>query len=67
MLIQKKIDQLFKNLYQHAKKSDYLIYMFWRNSWFKNPAIWLAESILVHISHEQDFSQIWDRESNTVK
>ena len=44
---QKIFDQLliFVNLYQHAEKYGYFIDSFWRNSWFKNPALWLAESI----------------------
>ena len=31
------------------KKLGYFIGLFWRNSWFKNPVIWLAESILAHV------------------
>ena len=33
-----------------CKKSGYFIDLFWRYGWLKNPAIWLAENILVHIS-----------------
>ena len=32
------------------KKSDCLIDLFWRYGWLKNPAIWLTENILAHIS-----------------
>ena len=41
---------IFMNLYQHATKSGFLIILFYGHSWFKNPAIWLAEGILAHIS-----------------
>ena len=49
---QQIFDQLliYVNLYQHAKKSGYFIDLFCRYGWLKNPAIWLAENILVHIS-----------------
>ena len=45
----KNFDQLliYVNFYQHAKKSDYFIDLFWRYGWL-NPAIWLAENILAH-------------------
>ena len=33
-----------------CKKSCYFIELFWRYSWLKNPAIWLADNILAHIS-----------------
>ena len=33
-----------------CKKSGYFIDLFWRYGWLKNPAIWLAENILAHIS-----------------
>ena len=42
-----------------CKKSGYSIDLFWRYGRLKNPAIWLAENILDHIS-ETKFSQIWD-------
>ena len=56
----------FANLYQHPKKWGYFINLFRRNSWFKYPAIWLAESTFLSISQEQDFSQILDLCSNTT-
>ena len=34
-----------------------------RHSWFKNPAVWLAKSILAHIS---EFSQIWSLPKHTA-
>ena len=47
---QKNFDQLllFANFYQHAKWGCF-IYLFWRNSWFKNWGIWFAEGILAYI------------------
>ena len=34
----------------HMQKTKLFHYLsFWKYSWFKNPAIWLAKSILVHI------------------
>ena len=42
---------IYVNLYQHAKKSGYFIDLFWRYFRLKNPAIWLAENILAHISN----------------
>ena len=33
-----------------CKKSGYFIDLFWRYSWLKNAAIWLAENILTHFS-----------------
>ena len=49
-------DQLsiYKNLFQHAKNEDF-IDLFWRNGWFKNPAIWIIESILAYISGKKSF------------
>ena len=32
------------------QKSDYFTDLFWMYGWLKNPAIWLAENILVPIS-----------------
>ena len=46
------------NLYQHATKSGFLIILFYGYSWFKNPAIWLAESILAHISGTRFFQNM---------
>ena len=45
----KHFDQLliYVNFYQHAKKSDYFIDLFWRYGWL-NPAIWLAKNILAY-------------------
>ena len=49
------------NLYQHAEKgyfiiiSGYFIDLSWRCGWLKNPAIWLAENILAHISGTKIF------------
>ena len=46
------------NSYEFAstyKKSGYFIDLFWRYGWLKNPAIWLAENILVHISGTRIF------------
>ena len=39
--------------------------MFWRNSWFKNPSIWLAESILAYISGIRYFP-VWYLCRNTA-
>ena len=47
-----------------CKKSGYFINLFWRYGWLKNPAIWLAENILAHISGTKS-SQIWDLCRNT--
>ena len=38
-----------------CKKSGYFIDLFWRYGWLKNPAIWLAENILAHISGANTF------------
>ena len=38
-----------------CKESGYFITFFWRYSWLKNPAIWLAENILAHISGTKIF------------
>ena len=44
-----------------CKKLSYFIDLFWRYGWLKNPTIWLAVHILVHISRiSQKFSKIWD-------
>ena len=34
------------------------INLFWRNNWFKNPEIWLGQSILEYISRTRFFSNI---------
>ena len=41
-----------------CKKWGYFIDLLWRNSWFKNPAIWLAQSILGYISETRFFPNI---------
>ena len=38
-----------------GKKSGYFIDLFWRYAWLKNPAIWLTENILAHISGTRIF------------
>ena len=38
-----------------CKKSGYFIDLFWRYGWLKNPAIWLTENILAHISEAKIF------------
>ena len=45
----------FKTLYQHAKKSGYFIYLFWKYAWLKNHAIWLAENILGLYLRDKNF------------
>ena len=41
-----------------SKKSGYFIDLFWRSSWLENPAIWLAENILAHISGTKIFQNM---------
>ena len=51
-----------------SKKSGYFIDLLWRYGWLKNPAIWLAENILVHISGTQFFQNMglcWNTANNT--
>ena len=48
-----------------CKKSGDFIDLFRRYGWLKNPAIWLPDNILAHIS-ENFFSQIWDLWRNTI-
>ena len=57
MLNQEIFNQLliFVDFYQHAKKWDCFINLPWRNSSFKNPATWLAESILTYVSETRSF------------
>ena len=38
-----------------CKKSGYFIDLFWRYGWLKNPAIWLSENILAHVSGTKIF------------
>ena len=54
---QNNFDQLliYVNMYQYAKKSGYLIDLFWRYGQTKNPAISLAENILARISGTKVF------------
>ena len=42
-----------------CKQSGYFIDLFWRYGWSKNPAIWLAENILAHVSGTEIFSKMW--------
>ena len=70
--IQNFFDQLLihLNLYQHAKKSGYFIDLFWRYGWLKNPAVWLAENILAHISGTRIFPDMglnFHYRTNSVK
>ena len=53
-------------MHQHAKKSWYFIDSIWRNSWFKELAIWLTESILGHSSGAR-FFLVQDLYRNTAK
>ena len=48
-----------------CNKSGCFIDLFWRYDWLKNPAIWLDDNILVHISGK-NFPQIWDLHGKTV-
>ena len=48
----------FMKLYQLAKKTGFLIILFYRYSWFKNPVIWLAKRILAHISRIRFFPKL---------
>ena len=41
-----------------SKKSGYFIDLFWRSGWLENPAIWLAENILAHISGTKIFQNM---------
>ena len=38
-----------------CKKSGYFIDLFWRYGWLKNPATWLVQNILAHISGTKIF------------
>ena len=40
---------------QNMQKSNYFIHLLWRYGWLKNPAIWLSENILDHISGTKIF------------
>ena len=52
MLMQKNFWSSFnlREFVSTCKKSGYFIDLFWRYAQLKNPAIWLAENIFVHIS-----------------
>ena len=60
-----------------CKRSRYFINLFWRYGWLKNPAIWLAENILAHISgmcrntanyyHNYHSDYIFHHRTNSVK
>ena len=54
---QKVVNQplTFVIFYLHVKKWGCFINLFWRNSWFKNRAIWLAESSSAYISETRFF------------
>ena len=45
------------SLYQHAE-SGFFIILFYRYSWFKNPVIWLAKSILAYTSGTRLFPNL---------
>ena len=62
---QKIFNQLLivMNLYQHAKNHVTSSICSRNMADFKNPAIWLANSILP-VSQESDFSQIWHLSNN---
>ena len=51
---QNNINELlfYANLHQHAQKWGCFINLFWTKCCFKNPAIWLAESISVDIRNK---------------
>ena len=49
----------------NMQKRGYFINLFWGNSCFENPVIWLAESILACISGTR-FFPIWDLCKNTT-
>ena len=58
---QKIFEQLlwiFVNSYQHPNNGTVFIDLFWRNSWFKHPAVWLSESISPYISGRTLFPNI---------
>ena len=42
-------------VFHQAFSTVFLIFVFWRYSQFKNPAIWLAKTILAHISGTRFF------------
>ena len=50
----------YVNLYQHPKNHtiSQIFFFFWRYSWLKNSAIWLAENILAYISRTKIFQNI---------
>ena len=42
--------KIFCEFVSTCKELGCFINLFWRNGWFKNPEIWLAETILAYIS-----------------
>ena len=58
-------DQLliYVNLYQRVKN---LIDLFWRYGWLKNPALWLAENILVNILGTKIFPGFEQEKANNI-
>ena len=61
---QKTFKQHFCEFVSTCKKRGYFINLFRRNSWFKNPAIWLAESILAYIFGTKFFVNLYQHERN---
>ena len=61
---QKTFKQHFCAFVSTCKKRGYFIYLFRRNSWFKNPAIWLAESILAYIFGTKFFVNLYQHVRN---
>ena len=49
----------FREFVSTCKKWCCFINLFWRNSWLKNPAIWLAEIILIYSSRSWFSSRIF--------
>ena len=48
----------FLSICMNMQKSGNFINFFWRYNWYKSHAIWLAESILPHISGARFFSKM---------
>ena len=42
--------------YNQFKKWGCFIDLFWRNGWFKNPAVWTSESVSTYISETRSFT-----------
>ena len=64
---QKNVDQIliFVNFVSTCKKWGCFINLCWRKDWFKNPTIWMVDSILAYIS-EQGLSLIEDLWKNAA-